>query len=831
MQNIYPNSFEEKIGFKSIQNQVAALCLCSMGKRKAEEVSFCADFKVISRLIHQTNEMKTICQMEDSFPIDGYADTTPFLERIKLEGTWLDEIEIFTLRRSLDAIRAVIRFLKKGDKPAYPYLADLAKGIDHFPFVAEKIDTILNRFGKIKDNASPELARIRGEIASKQTSVSKRIDSILKAAQTDGLVDDDATTSMREGRIVIPVSASNKRKLKGIIHDESATGKTVFIEPVEVVELNNEIRELEYDERREIVRILVDFADSLRPYLPDLLRAYDFLGDIDFIRAKGLFAVAVAGAMPILQANPKIYLRQAVHPLLVQALKKEGKQVVPLDIELDQENRILLISGPNAGGKSVCLKTLGVSQYMLQCGFLPPVLENSEMGIFSRLFIDIGDEQSIENDLSTYSSHLLNMKYFVKHAHENTLVLIDEFGAGTEPLAGGAIAEAILQQLTQLGTFGVITTHYTNLKHFAANTQGIVNGAMLFDMGKIEPLFRLEIGKPGSSFAFEIARKIGIPEDVLKLAEKKTGIDHITFEKHLKEISRDKRYWERKRNQIRISTKKTEEYEKQLAEELGTIKDQRKDILKKAKDEADAILSKSNKIIENTIREIKESDADRIRTQKARATLEEQKREVSEQKVDTDSSIEKRMEQIRLRQKRNEERKAQKGDERLTPETKKKSPKPIMAGEKVRIIGQDTVGEVMQIDGKNAMVAFGSMITSIKAKRLERVSLTEYRRAERIVRSPQTGMGFDLNKKRLNFKSDIDIRGYRTSEALEEVQDLIDEAAMIGIHRVRVLHGKGSGILREEIRSFLKTMPFVKTFADEHIEFGGTGITVVELDF
>ncbi|MDD4385891.1 MAG: Smr/MutS family protein [Bacteroidales bacterium] len=831
MQNIYPNTFEEKIGFKSIQNQVVALCLCPMGKRKAEEVSFYTDFKVISRLIHQTNEMKTICQMEDSFPVDGYADTTPFLNRIKHDGTWLDEAEVFTLRRSLDAIKAVVRFLKKGEKPQYPYLADLATGVDYFPFVADRIDAILNRFGKIKDNASSELARIRSEIASKQTSVSKRIGSILKAAQAEGLVDDDATTSMREGRIVIPVSASNKRKLKGIIHDESATGKTVFIEPVEVVELNNEIRELEYDERREIVKILVEFADSIRPYLPELLKAYDFLGDIDFIRAKGLFAVSVVGAMPILQAEPKIYLRKAVHPLLLQALKREGKQVVPLDIELDKNNRILLISGPNAGGKSVCLKTLGVSQYMLQCGFLPPVLENSEMGIFSKLFIDIGDEQSIENDLSTYSSHLLNMKFFIKYANEQTLVLIDEFGAGTEPIAGGAIAEAILQQLTQLGTFGVITTHYSNLKHFAANTQGVINGAMLFDMGKIEPLFKLEIGKPGSSFAFEIARKIGVPEEVLKLAEAKTGTDHITFEKHLKEISRDKRYWERKRDQIRISSKKTEEYENQLAEELETIKSKRKEILKKAKDEAEAVLAKSNKIIENTIREIKESDADRVRTQKARATLEEQKKIIAEQEPEFDSTLENRMEQIRLRQKRNEERKTKKGEPKLTPDAVPEISKQIAPGEKVRIIGQDSVGEVMQIDKKSAMVAFGSMLTSIKVNRLERVSLNEYRRAERIVRSPQTGMGFDLNKKRLNFRSDIDVRGYRADAALEEVQDLIDEAAMIGIHRVRVLHGKGNGILRQEIRSFLKTMPFVKTFADEHVEFGGAGITVVELDF
>jgi DNA mismatch repair protein MutS2 len=830
MQNIYPSSFEEKIGFDSIRSQVANMCFCPLGKRKASEAAFCIDPKTVFRFIEQTAEMKTICQMEDSFPVDGYADTTPYLERIKREGSWLDETEMFTLRRSLDTIKAVLSFLKKGEKPKYPHLAEMAKGVDYFPFVAERIDAILNRFGKIKDNASPELAKIRSDISSKQSSVSKRIGFILKAAQAEGLVDPDAATSMRDGRIVIPVYAANKRKLKGIVHDESATGKTVFIEPVEVVELNNEIRELEYDERREIIRILVDFAASIRPYLTDLLKAYDFLGDIDFIHAKGLFASQVSGAKPILHSNPKVYLRKAVHPLLMLALKREGKEVVPLDIELDEKNHILLISGPNAGGKSVCLKTLGVSQYMLQCGFLPPVLENSEMGIFSKLFIDIGDEQSIENDLSTYSSHLLNMKFFIRNADEKTLVLIDEFGAGTEPLVGGAIAESILQRFSEIGTYGVITTHYTNLKHFAANTKGIVNGAMLFDMGRIEPLFKLEIGKPGSSFAFEIARKIGLPEDVLKKAEGLAGTDHISFEKHLKQISRDKRYWERKRDQIRISSKKTEEYESKLAEELENIKSQRKEILKKAKDEAEAILSQSNKIIENTIREIKESDADKDRTRKARQVLENQKSKVETSEVEPDSSIEQKIEKIRLRQKRNEERKAKRGEASTNQPDKPKQPAPLVQGDKVRIIGQDTVGEIMQIDSKSAMVAFGSMMTSIKVSKLQRVSLTEYRRAERTVRAPQTGVGFDLHKKRLNFRSDIDIRGFRAEAALEEVQDLIDEAAMIGIGRVRILHGKGNGILRQEIRNLLKTMPYVKSFADEHVEFGGSGITVVEMD-
>lgn len=829
MQSIYPVNFEEKIGFDRIRSKVANLCLCPLGKRKVEEAAFSSNYQNVLTLIRQCDEMKTICQMEDSFPVDGYADTSPYLDRIKHLGSWLDETEMFTLRRSLDAIKAVLAFLKKGEKPKYPNLAELARGVDYFPFVSQRIDAILNRFGKIKDNASPELAQIRSDISSKQASVSKRISSILKAAQADGLVDSDASTSIREGRVVIPVSASNKHKLKGIVHDESATGKTVFIEPVEVVELNNEIRELEYDERREIVRILVEFADAVRPYIPELLNAYDFLGDIDFIRAKGMFATNVAGAMPIIHAEPKIYLRKAIHPLLMLALKREGKEVVPLDIELNGNDHILLISGPNAGGKSVCLKTLGVSQYMLQCGFLPPVLENSEMGIFSKLFIDIGDEQSIENDLSTYSSHLLNMKFFLKHADERTLVLIDEFGAGTEPLVGGAIAESILQRFNEVQTFGVITTHYTNLKHFAASTKGIVNGAMLFDMSRIEPLFKLEIGKPGSSFAFEIARKIGLPEDVLKMAEGKAGTDHITFEKHLKEISRDKRYWERKRDQIRISGKKTEEYEKKLTEDIEVIKSQRKEIIKKAKEEAQEMLSQTNRMIENTIREIRESEADKDRTRKARQVLEEHKEVVKSTDSVADPDMERQMEQIRKRQHRNRERAENRSVEpEISPKIEK--PKPIIQGDKVRIAGQDAVGEVMQIDDKAAIVAFGSMLTTIKTGKLERITLTEYRRAERAVRSPQTGVGFDLHKKRLNFKSDIDVRGFRTEEALVEVQELIDQAAMFGFGRVRILHGKGNGILRHEIRTYLKSMPFVKSFADESVEFGGAGITIVEMD-
>ena len=826
MTNIYPNTFEQKVGFDKVRELVVAKCLCPLGAARVTAVEFVSDFELIERTINQVDEMKSICLMENSFPIENYYDLTPSLNKIDKVGTWLDETELQNLKRSLETIKAIIGFLKKVSEK-YPNIAELTQTVSYYPYVVERIDSILDRFGRIKDNASPELAKIRSAITAKQGSVSKLVQSILRNAREQGVVEQDVTPSIREGRVVIPVSAANKRKLKGIVHDESATGKTVFIEPVEVVELNNEIRELEYDERREIIRILVDFADSIRPYLPELLSAYDFLGTIDFIRAKALFAIEYHGAKPILKNSTGTYLRQAKHPILLKSLKREGKEIVPLDIEVNQQNRILLISGPNAGGKSVCLKTFGLLQYMLQCGFLPCALENSEMGIYRGIFIDIGDEQSIENDLSTYSSHLLNMKHFLRNAQRETLVLIDEFGAGTEPMAGGAIAEAILQQLCNVGAFGVITTHYSNLKHFAANTDGIINGAMLFDNAKIEPLFKLEIGKPGSSFAFEIARKIGLPDTVLNDAGSKVGEDYITFEKHLREISRDKRYWEKKRDNIRIANKKSEEFQDKLEKELAALKEQRKEILANAKKEAQAILADANKQIENTIRAIKEANAAKEQTKQVREELDKFKKEVEEINVH-DESIDRKIEQIKRRQERKQQRKDDTENVESVPE--KEDLRVIGIGDKVKIAGQSLMGEVVSLSSQSASVTFGNMITVVQLDRLEKISTNEFRKANKTVEQPSTGAGFDTYKRRLNFKSDIDIRGYRADEAIEAVQDLIDDALMLSISRVRVLHGKGNGILRQVIRDYLRTAPGVKSYSDEHIEFGGTGITIVDID-
>jgi DNA mismatch repair protein MutS2 len=827
---IYPKNFEEKVGFDKIRGLVSSRCLCSLGVSKVEESAFSSDYEKISRLLAEVDEMKTICLMDDTFPVDNYIDSTPYLLRIKVVGTWLDERELFDLRKSLDSIKALLNFFRRGEEPRYPNLTNLTKNLTYYPYVTDRIDSILNKFGKIKDNASPELARIRSEVSSKQASISKRIQSILKLGQSDGFVESDATPSMRDGRIVIPVAAANKRKIKGFIHDESATGKTVYIEPVEVVELNNEIRELEYAERREVIRILVEFSDSIRPYLDDLLIAYDFLGIIDFIRAKALFAIDVAGAKPILTDKPYLYIRQAKHPLLFIALKREGKEIVPLDIQLQSNERILLISGPNAGGKSVCLKTVGLLQYMMQCGFLPSMLENSEVGIFDKIFIDIGDEQSIENDLSTYSSHLLNMKQFLRNADSKSLILIDEFGAGTEPMVGGAIAESMLQRFCDQGTFGVITTHYTNLKHFASGTQGIVNGAMLFDMNKIQPLFRLEIGKPGSSFAFEIARKIGLPEDVLQSASSKVGEDHVSFEKHLREISRDKRYWEKKRDNIRLTSRKVEEMENKLEQELLAIKGQRKEILTKAKKDAENLLSDTNKQIENTIRVIKESSAHKEKTKEVRSKLDAFKDDFVSKVDSQDDTIEKKIEQIKEKQKRRDDKAREKGQPITNTTPDVPMVKPLEKGDKVKLKDQDIVGEIVEIGPKNAVVAFGNMMTSIDVEKLEGITANEFRKASREVSQPRTGATVDTHKRRLNFKSDIDIRGYRADEAIRATQDLVDEALMLGIGQIRILHGKGNGILRQLIREYLATQPVVKSFADEHIEFGGTGITIVKLD-
>jgi DNA mismatch repair protein MutS2 len=820
---IYPPTFEAKTGFDQIRDLVKEHCLFAPGKRKADEMHFIADFAILIDLLKLTAEFKEICLFEENFPADNYRDMTAGLKKAKVEGTFLETEEVFDLKRSLETIKAILRFFKNTAADKYKLLKKLAGEIKYFSYVDDRIDAILTKPGKIKDNASPELRQIREGIAQKQASVGRRMQSLLKKAIDEGYIEKDTAVSIRNGRQVIPVPASNKRRISGIVHDESATGRTAFVEPAEIVELNNEIKELEAAEIREIIRILTSFTNDIRPYIDDLLVTYDFLGTIDFIRAKALFAIRINAGLPALNDIPGFRWKQAIHPLLYLHHKKENKTVVPLDIYIDEQCRILLISGPNAGGKSVCLKTVGLLQYMLQCGLLIPVVESSEAGVFKDLLIDIGDEQSIENDLSTYSSHLLNMKIFLRNTSSRSLILIDEFGTGTEPQIGGAIAEALLEALNKSGTCGVITTHYSNLKHFASAADGITNGAMMFDTGKMQPLFKLEIGKPGSSFAIDIARKIGLPEDILRNAAEKAGEENINFDRHLREILRDKRYWEEKRDKIRISEKRLSGMLEQYESELSQIKKTRKEILENARRDAENLLSTTNKEIEKTIRVIKENRAEKESTKEARKELEDFKQHLPSGQLTDDDSLNKKTAEIERNAK-----KFRKQPEESDNKLKESTNKILAEGDRVKIRSLHVEGEILEINGENILVSYGeSMITLVKRKNIEKVqgAVTESRKGYAIK------FDWSISQRRLNFKSEIDIRGKRGDESLDIVRNFIDDATVVGISELRILHGKGNGILKNLVREYLEGLDIVKTCKDEHVERGGSGITVVHLDF
>jgi DNA mismatch repair protein MutS2 len=825
---IYPSNFEQKIGFDRIRELAADQCFTELGREKAKTVTFSDNEKVVESQLSQTHEMRIILLIEEGFPDSGYVDVSDFLKKLHIEGTYIEVNELVALKQALDTIHGIVSFFKKCSEQFYPYLKELASGVITYPTITQRINTIINKQGAVRDNASQELQQIRRAINEKQTQVARRINAILKSAQAEGVAEADAAVSIRDGRTVIPVSAANKRKLKGLVYDESATGKTVFIEPIEVVEMNNEIKELQYAEQREIIKILRAFTDFLRPYLPDVVKASDFLGEIDFIRAKAQLAVNMAAVKPVLTEAPQLYLYSARHPLLEQALKKEGKQIVPLDLRLDSEKRLLLISGPNAGGKSVCLKTVGLLQYMVQCGFLIPASEDSEVGLFRAIFIDIGDEQSIENDLSTYSSHLLNMKYFIRNATDDTLILIDEFGAGTEPAAGGAIAEAVLMQLTDRHTFGIVTTHYTNLKYYAASTTGIVNGAMLFDVQKIRPLFRLEMGTPGNSFAFELARKIGLPEDVVKLAEEKAGEQYVNIERNLRDIARNKRYWEEKRSRIKQTDKYLENITTKYESELTEIQRLRKSIIKEAKEEATRLLDDANKQIERTIFEIKAAQAEKERTKEVRRQVDAMKQKLQdESQAIIDEKINRKIEQLKQRQEKRAKRQPQVLKQASEPAPEERQ---LAVGDRVRMVGQDGAGEIMVIKGKKASVAFGNIITNVTIDRLERISANEYRKVVRQAPAVKNDRSLNLPERKLNFKPSIDVRGQRVEEAIDSINHFIDEAMMVGCDEVKILHGKGTGALKEEIRKILRTIGGIRHIGDEHVERGGAGITVVRFE-
>ena len=826
---VYPENFESKIGFDKIRELLKGLCLSSLGQEYVDEICFNSDFIQLTEDLSLVKEFVSIIQEMENFPTSYYFDLREALAKIRIEGRFLEIQEVFDLKRSLETISGIVRFLKQTKEEQLPCLKRLLSTVQVYPYIIERIDSILNKYGKIKDNASPELSRIRKELLSKQSGVSKRLQAILKKAQDDGLVEEDASVAIRDGRAVIPVASALKRRLIGIVHDESSTGKTSYIEPAEVVELNNQIRELEYAEIREIVRVLTIFSSDIRPYLPDLLQSYEFLGKIDFIRAKAIYAIDINGIKPYLENKCQLEWEGAVHPLLMLALRRENRKVVPLNLTLTSKKHILLISGPNAGGKSVCLKTVGLLQYMLQCGLLIPVKESSATGIFEKLFIDIGDEQSIENDLSTYSSHLMNMKFFLKNSNEKTLVLIDEFGTGTEPMLGGAIAEAILAQLNEMKTFGVITTHYTNLKHFASSSEGIENAAMMYDSAKMEPLFQLDIGKPGSSFAFEIARKIGLPENILQDATEKIGKDHINFDKHLRDIVRDKRYWETKRQKIRKVEKSLDKLAESYETDLSQLEKQRKEIILKARQEADQILSEANKRIENTIFEIRESQADKEKTKLIRAKLTDFKQNVVESVSVQDELVNQKIQKLKEKESQRNQKRLEKKPIEQKEKEKIAEPDVWKAGDKVMMIGNQNIGEILELNEKNAVVAFGDIRTSISRDKLQKITNNEAKKIQRTYNQTIPNINKGMSEKRLSFKTEVDVRGQRTEEALQLIQSWIDDAIMLDFSELRILHGKGNGILKEMIRNYLKSEPAVKSFRDEHVQFGGAGITVVEI--
>ena len=827
---IYPSNFEQKVGFDRIREQVATRCTMQSARKKLEAELFSTQFAEIDWRLSLTDQMRIMIVMESGFPSEEFLDLDQVLTKLRIEGSFLDVEDVVTLRSSLEVIDSVVAFIQGRGAGQYPALRKRSEGVVTLPHITSRAAAIIDNFGKIKDNASPELATIRRAIKDREGESAKRLQRILAKAKSDGYVDSTATLSIRDGRAVIPVIASNKRKVQGFIHDESATGRTFYIEPVEVVELNNELKELEYAERREIIRILTVFTEEVRPYVEEIADAEGYLSDIDMIRAKARWASENGCVKPIISTDGRFVLKNARHPLLKQTLAAQGREIIPLTFELDRSSHILVISGPNAGGKSVCLKTSGLLQYMFQCGFLISASENSEMPIFKNICIDIGDEQSIDNDLSTYSSHLLNMKNMLATASEDTFILIDEFGSGTEPIMGGAIAESILERLLERGCYGVITTHYSNIKYYAANQEGVVNGAMMFDVQNIRPLFKLEVGKPGSSFAVEIARKIGLPEHIIKSATEKVGSDHVSIEKQLREISRDKHYWEKKRDRIRLTDRKVEELEGQYSEQLTKIKGERTEILKQAKLRAEELIADANRQIESTIKAIRESQAEKDMTRMARRELEEFKEsmdQVAERKSKRDHEVASEMEKLERRRQRRQDRKDNKDGE-VAPSVVVKEEKPaeVLVGVKVKMVGQDIPGVVMSINGKKAQIAFGQMLTTVDKSRLVVISNAEYKSVTR-PQAARTVVSAGVSSRKMNFKDNIDVRGMRAVDALEEVRDFIDDALMVGVSFVTILHGKGTGALKDEIRRYLQTIPDVESAKDEHADRGGSGITNV----
>lgn len=813
---IYPESFEQKIGFNAVREMVKSHCVSTLGIEYCNEMSFSSHFDTINRWLSSTSEMLLIINSEETLPLTNIHDVTPSIKSIRVPGTFIVASQLLKVRQSLGAIIEINSFFSQqrdNETTPYPILDNLARQLSPFPFITSIIDSVLDRFGNIKDNASPELARLRQTLAATSGTINSIMRRIISQAQQSGYIEADTAPSVRDGRLVIPVAPMHKRKINGIVHDESASGKTIYIEPAEIVEANNRIRELQMQEKREITRILTSIADEMRPHIDDMLHSYSILGEFDFIHAKARFALATGANMPSLSPQPELEWYHACHPVLLQSLSRQGKKIIPLDITLSQENRLLIISGPNAGGKSVCLKTVGIVQYMAQCGLLPPLYENSHVGIFEDIFIDIGDDQSIEDDLSTYSSHLRNMKFCVTRGKNKTLVLIDEFGGGTEPQIGGAIAQAILRKFNENHMWGVITTHYQNLKHFAEDTPGLINGSMLYDRHLMQPLFRLSIGNPGSSFAIEIARKTGLPAEIISDAEEIVGSDYINMDKYLLDITRDKRYWENKRTAIRQKEKKLEQLLAQYEEDASSLREKRREIINEARNEAKRILDDSNATIERTILDIRRTQADKEKTIEARRRLQQEKEQLLSGEKDNEHPL---------------LRKVPKSKKKNTSQQPISGNQPIVAGDNVKLDGQGSVGKVIEVQGKNAIVLFGMIKTTVKLERLKHTMSQPKQPQQTTTISKATSD--NSRERQLNFKREIDVRGMRVDEAIQAITYFIDDAIQFNAQTVRILHGTGTGALRQNLRQYLDTVNGVKSYRDEHVQFGGAGITIVELD-
>ena len=835
------------MGFDRIRKIISDRCSTEYAVERTAAETFSTNEKEIRRRLLLTDEMRLIVMFEESFPSNGYIDCVGFLQMLENSGANIDLTSLRKLRTMLETLRKVSMFFSNIKDGVYPNLKRMVAQIALFPEVQQRIDSILDKFGNVKDTASDGLYDIRRQLKEKEGAVSKRINMILRKAQSEGLVDSDAAIVMRDGKMLIPVSSANKRKIQGFVYDESSSGKTTFIEPAEIVEITNEINELHFAETREIAKILYDFSDWIRPSVPDLLKGAKCIGELDFLIAKAQTSLDFVAGMPIISENGEMNLRKARHPLLERSLHKEGKQIVPLTVTLTPEKHILLISGPNAGGKSVCLKTVGLLQYMFQWGMLIPTSETSEMVIFDRIMADIGDGQSIDNDLSTYSSFLASMKEMLAEADSKTLVLIDEFGSGTEPAAGGAIAEAILSEMDSRGVYGVITTHYTNLKLYASGADtGVINGAMQFDVKNIAPLFKLEMGLPGNSFAFELARKMGLPEAIIKDAENRAGEEFVGIERNLRKIARNRKALDEKLQKIRNTDKTLENITGKYQKELEAIKKMKQDILDEAKREAEDIVKGANRQVEQTIRKIKESQAAKAETKAARGDLQDfvnalaRKKEQDSQ--NREDYIAEKLRQVSERQQRQQMRKSRRAtdeEKQLMAAEEEKKRKieafrsgPLKVGEKVKIKSNGMVGEVAMVSDKAVTVIVGNIKSKMPLDKVERISSNEYKSAIKAEPRPvsQTVQDSSLSERKLNFKMELDVRGQRVNEALENVMHYIDDAIMLNVSSVRIIHGKGTGALRDEIQRFLKSTPGVESAKDESIQLGGSGVTVVTFD-